>query len=207
MTSLLARLLRCPKGVGAAEFAMVLPVLLLFLLGTIDVGRLMWMWNRAEKATQFGARFAVVTDMVPSGLATYSFATTGGLLQGSTVPETAFGGASCQSSGGSVSCACHSGATCPPLGTAKTAAFTNILTRMQQMMPELTAANVVVDYGYSGLGFAGDPNGSDVAPLVTVSLRNVQFTPVLLELFGASISLPPSSSSMTLEDGSGTTSN
>lgn len=186
---------------------MVLPVLLFFLLGTVDVGRLMWTWNKAEKATQVGVRFAAVTDMVPSGLASYDFVNVGGLTQGSVVPETMFGGASCTSSGGSVSCSCHSGATCPSLGTANTAAFTNILTRMQRMMPELTAANVVVDYGYSGLGFAGDPNGSDVAPLITVSLRSVQFTPVLLELFGASISLPASSSSMTLEDGSGTTSN
>ena len=44
---------------------MVLPLLLLFIFGIIDVGRLMWTWNRAEKATQMGARFAVVTDMVP----------------------------------------------------------------------------------------------------------------------------------------------
>ena len=207
MTALPARFLRCRRGAGAAEFAMVLPVLLFFLLGTIDVGRLMWTWNRAEKATQVGVRFAVVTDMVPSGLASYDFVNTGGLTQGDPVPETSFGGATCTSSGGSVSCSCHSGGTCPSLGTASTAAFTNILTRMQQLMPELTAANVVVDYGYSGLGFAGDPNGSDVAPLVTVSLRDVQFKPVLFTLFGASISLPPSSASMTLEDGSGTTSN
>ncbi len=207
MTTLPARLLRCQRGGGAAEFAMVLPVLLFFLLGTVDVGRLMWTWNKAEKATQVGVRFAVVTDMVPSGLATYDFVNTGGWPQGSVVPETAFGGATCQSSGGSVSCACHSGATCPPLGTANTAAFTHILNRMQRMMPELTAANLKVDYGYSGLGFAGDPNGSGVAPLVTVSLQSVQFTPLLFQLFGAAISLPPSSASMTLEDGSGTTSN
>lgn len=207
MTPLSARLLRCQSGASAAEFAMVLPVLLFFLLGTIDVGRLMWTWNKAEKATQVGVRFAVVTDMVASGLATYDFVNAGGLTQGSVVPETSFGGATCQSSGGSVSCTCHSGATCPPLGTANATAFANILARMRRMMPELTAANVVVDYGYSGLGFAGDPNGSGVAPLVTVRLRSVQFTPVLLELFGASIPLPASSSSMTLEDGSGTTSN
>lgn len=207
MSALLARLRACDRGANAAEFALVLPVLIFFLLGVVDVGRMLWTWNMAEKATQAGVRFAAVTDLVPSGLATYDFVTSGGIPQGDPIPLTSFGGATCTSSGGSVSCACDSGATCPPLGTASSAAFTNILTRMQKMMPQLVAANVVVHYGYSGLGFAGDPNGPDVAPLITVSLRDVQFTPVLFQLFGASMTLPSSSSSMTMEDGSGTTSN
>ena len=59
MKGLLSRLKNAELGATAAEFAMVLPIVILFLLGTIDVGRLMWTWNKAEKATQFGARYAV----------------------------------------------------------------------------------------------------------------------------------------------------
>ena len=60
-----AALIRDERGASAAEFALVLPLLLLLLFGIIDAGRLAWEFNRAEKATQVGARVAVVTDPIP----------------------------------------------------------------------------------------------------------------------------------------------
>lgn len=71
---LFSRLAHDENGGPAAEFALVLPVALLFLAGIIDVGRYMWTYNEAEKATQMGVRYAVATDAVASGLAEYSFA-------------------------------------------------------------------------------------------------------------------------------------
>src|SRR3546814_1608145 len=38
-------------------------------------------------------------------------------------------------------------------------AFNNIVNRMRLFMPEIGSANVTIDYDYSGLGYAGDPNG------------------------------------------------
>ena len=73
MTSL-RNLLRRNGGASAAEFALVLPLLLLLLFGVIDAGRFMWEYNRAEKATQMGVRFAATTDPVlGSGFSDYSF--------------------------------------------------------------------------------------------------------------------------------------
>lgn len=208
MTRRFRQFCRSDAGGPAAEFALVLPLLVIFLFGIIDVGRLMWTWNRAEKATQMGVRYAVVADVVPAGLANYSFSETGGLIQGAIVPESSFGGATCSSaSAGVVTCACKTGATCPPLGTPNVAAFQNIVRRMDLFLPELNDQRVVVDYGYSGLGYAGDPFGVDVAPLVTVSIRNMTFTPILLQLFGGTITLPDFRASLTMEDGVGTTSN
>ena len=46
--------LRDERATSAAEFALVLPVMLFFLLGIIDVGRFMWYVSQAEKATQIG---------------------------------------------------------------------------------------------------------------------------------------------------------
>ncbi len=207
------RLLTDRSGAGAAEFALVLPLLVVFLLGTVDVARFLWECNRAEKATQMGVRFAVVTDIVPGGLATYSFAVSDGLLQGSPVPQANFAGASCVSTAVSgnnataVSCSCISG-SCPWLGTANLAAFNRVVARMRLIFPRLTAANVEIRYEYSGLGYAGDPNGADVAPLVVVRLRNVSFRPMLMSFFQTnSIGLPPFSASLTLEDGSGNVAN
>ncbi len=168
----------------------------------------MWTANRAEKATQMGVRFAIVTDIIPAGLVNYNFAASGGIPQGNSIPESSFGGATCTSTtnattAASVSCSCVTGGNCPSLGTASVTAFNNILDRMRKFMPELKANQVKIDYAFSGLGYAGDPNGIDVAPLVKVSLQNVTFSPGFLP--GLGIALPDSSAEATLEDGAGTT--
>jgi Flp pilus assembly pilin Flp len=197
--------LRDTRGVSSAEFALILPLLLVVLLGSIDVGRYSWSLGQAQKATQIGARVAVVTDMVPSDLYTYSFATSGGIPQGTTVPAGSFPTITCQTSSGTPGCACPGNLSF--CGTASSAAFNRIATRMAQIYPGLTASNVVVTYAWSGLGFSGDPNGADVAPLVTVSLRNVQFVPFTTFIFGTQFNLPQFAYSLPMEDGSGSGSN
>lgn len=199
--TLFGNILRDKRGGPAAEFALVLPLILLFLLGIIDVGRFAWEINRAEKATQTGARWAAVTDMIPAGLAAYSFATSGTVPAGTTVPASAFPGVSCTSAG----CTCLGSCGFPT--TASSTAFAALVDRMNDIKPDITGANVVVDYRYSGLGFAGDPNGPDVAPIISVRLQGLQFVPITLVLFGGSIDLPDFSYSLTMEDGSGAQSN
>lgn len=200
---------RDERGAGAAEFALILPVFLLFLLGIIDVGRYMWAVNEAEKATQIGARWAVATDLIPYGLTDYSFVIDGGITQGLPVPSTSFSGIHCEGSGNDVACNCING-TCPPNfdptpGDLGQAAFDMLVARMRSIYPRLSADDVQVDYLHSGLGFAGDPNGADVAPLIQVSLLNQRFP--LFFMLGNEVSLPSFSYALTMEDGSGTTAN
>lgn len=203
--SALRTFLRRQDGAAAAEFTLVLPLLLILLFGTIDFGRYAWALNQAEKATQIGARWAVATDMVASGLYSYSYAVDGGLPQGSIVDATQFPGISCQSNGTAASCTCLG--SCPFPTTASTTAFNGLVARMTQIYPEIGPQNVVVTYAWSGLGFAGDPNGPDVAPLTTVSLRNMQFTPFTTFGFGGGVNLPAFAYTLPMEDGSGTSSN
>jgi len=205
--TVLRRLSQDTSGASAAEFALVLPLLILLLFGTIDVGRYAWSLSQAEKATQTGARWAVATDMIASGLYSYSFATSGSVPQGTTVSAAQFPGVICESSGGSASCTCAAGGTCNFPLTASTTAFNNLAARMAQIYPGLTADNIVVTYSWSGLGFAGDPNGPDVAPLTTVSLRNVHFAPFTSLIFGGQVDLPHFAYTLPMEDGSGTSSN
>ena len=204
----LRRFLRDTRAASAAEFALVLPLMLLFLFGIIDVGRFAWEINQAEKATQTGARWAVVTDLIPSGLASYSFATSGGIEQGTVVQPANFPGVSCTSNGTTTTCVCAAGGSCSFPLTASNPAFQRLVGRMDDIKGGITSANVVVDYSWSGLGFSGDPNGSDVAPITTVRLQNVTFTPITTQIFGApTLTLPSFAYSLTMEDGSGLASN
>jgi Flp pilus assembly protein TadG len=196
------RLLFDRTGAGAAEFALVLPLLLLLLFGMIDTGRYMWEFNRAEKATQMGARFAVVTNPVASDLVTTNYVGSNGLTQGDLIPASALGVMTCTS----VGCT-YTGGTGPSVGTTRDAtAFTNIVNRMKLMYPPILPANVLVSYSGSGLGYAGDPNGMEVAPLVTVKLTGVKFK-ALTSLMLANINMPDFATTLTAEDSSGTASN
>lgn len=192
--------LRDERAAAAAEFALVLPLLLIAIFGTIDVGNFAWTINKNEKATQVGARWAVATDMLDSSLANYSFAASGGITQGTKVDPTSFPGVTCTST----SCTCASGGTCAWGPTLDSAAFTRLVNRMKQVNPDITASNVVVNYAWSGLGFSGDPNGPDVAPLTTVRLTGMTYKPLTLFIFNAALPVPNASYALTLEDGQGT---
>jgi len=189
-------LAKCTSAASAAEFALVLPVLLVFLFGIVDAGRFAWEYNKAEKATQAGARFVAVTDPIAPNLTNYNFAT-GGLTPGDTIPSSAFGTLKCTSTG----CVC-SVAPCPAGVGAQTGAWTQLVARMRQIDPAIQATNVQVEYRGSGVGFAGDPNGMDIVPIVTVSLSQMTFRP-LTTLNMAFVDMPDFHPSLTAEDSVG----
>lgn len=193
MTRLCNTVFRCDNGASAAEFALVLPLLLLFLFGIIDAGRFMWDLNRAEKATQMGVRYAVVSDPV-ANVVNVDFVGSYSIVGGNPVPTTIFDTAVCNSTGNCTVTGSASGTS-----GRNAAAFTNVVSWMQRFHPPIQAANVRVTYQNIGLGYAGDPTGPDVAPLTTVELRNLTFSPMIL--FGGTVNLPPIRATLTLEDG------
>jgi hypothetical protein len=206
-------LIRDCRAASAAEFALVLPLLLILLFGIIDGGRFMWEYNRATKATQVGVREAAVTDVVPQGLLGIDYVgqTVDGvtLTQGDVIPADALGTLSCSET----VCTCTAG-TCPPAGTINSTSFNRIVARMQTIIPELNKANVRVEYSGSGLGFAGDPDTSrpEISPMVTVRLSAIpaatalKFVPITSFLF-AQFTMSGFASSMPGEDLSGSQSN
>jgi Flp pilus assembly protein TadG len=191
MRQRIASLIRSDGASSSAEFALVLPLLLLLLFGIIDVGRYMWALNRAEKATQMGVRYAVVSDpaadVINTDFVDY------GIAGGDPVPTATFDTAVCTSSGNCTVTGAASGAN----GRNSTA-FTQIVTWMQKFDPAIQAADVQVTYQNVGLGYSGDPTGPDVAALTTVEIRNLTFRPLVL--FGGTINLPTIKASLTLED-------
>nr|WP_294122175.1 TadE/TadG family type IV pilus assembly protein [Sphingomonas sp.] len=195
-------LLNDRRASSAAEFALVLPLLILLLFGIIDLGRFFWQLNESEKATQMGARIAIVTTPVSPDLVGASYIA-GTIKNGDLIPASALGTLECTNT----SCTCET-APCPGgAGDVDPDAFGVIVQRMTQMNPEVTAANVVVRYSGSGFGYAGSADETmDVQPLVTVSLRDMRFRPIFLLGFGG-WDLPAASATLTAEDSSGTFSN
>ena len=188
-----ASLLRSRRASSAAEFALVLPLLILFLFGILDIGRYMWALNRAEKATQMGVRYAVVSDPV-ANVVNVDFVDDYSIPGGDVVPTATFGSANCTNSGN-----CTVTGTASSVNGRNAVAFDAIVAWMQKFYPELQPSNVRVIYQNVGLGYSGDPSGPDVAPLTTVELTGLPFS--ALVLFGGSIGLPDINASLTLEDG------
>ena len=213
MTRTWKRLAKSTSGTSAVEFALVLPLFLVLLLGTIDAGRFLWEYNEAEKATQVGARVAIVTDVLAPGLRDENYAgqTVDGvtIASGDRIPAGALGTIMCNST----TCTCEAGPCPSNLGTFDSTTFTNVLlARMQAIDPTIQAENVEVRYSGSGLGTAGSAGGGggtetlEISPLVTVTLKDMTFTPITSLLF-ASIPMPDLHTTLTAEDASGGYSN
>ena len=195
--TLKARLLRDERGITSVEFAMVCTVFFLIIFGITDFGRALWIWNMAAKATQAGVRYAVVNDYAAINLTTLNgtdFAPIGTPVPvGGVTPNPTI----CTING------CGASIAAPTPNNIDLDAFQNIVREMQKFYPDITDVDVVVEYLHVGLGFAGNPVGPDVDPVVTVRLRDMDFaflTPGLSGLTDA-LTLPPFIASLTGEDG------
>lgn len=206
---LFSRLHRDRLGNTAAEFALVLPIMLFFLFAIIDIGRLYFNVNQAEKATQMGARFAIVTDTIPTQISGADYvgvvacdADNNGVLEactkgGQIKDVDALATVTCTSAG------CTPGSSGV---TMNAGAFDRLVARMHAFDPEITASNVKISFRGSGLGFAGDPTGMDVVPLVTVELNGLTFSPIAF-LSLLPINLPSARTTLSAESSSGIQSN
>lgn len=204
----LVSFLRHRRGTTGAEFAMVLPIALAFLLGIIDVGNYAYTLNKYEKATQMGTRFAAVTNVVAEGLLAEDYigntSCNGGvaLAASQTICKEALSKITCGSTG---NCTCSG--QCPSSLTRDDVAFDAIVARMQAMAPLITEGQVKVSYEGSGLGYAGDPVKPEIAPITTITIENATYSPIVLSPFGGTVPFPDFRYSLTLEDGEGTQSN
>ena len=202
------RLIRDERGISCVEFVIVATVFFMMIFGIIDFSRAMWEWNAAAKATQFGVRHAVVSDIVSIDYKDFSGLSVG-LNAGDGVPIKDSGGNDmiapifCSDSDPGAGLAIGCGTSLGGLAAAKAdaVAFLAIVTMMQRHYDRIEAHNVVIEYRHIGLGFAGNPVGPDVDPLVTVKLRDMEFdfvTPGFAGIF--TINLPDFAASLTGED-------
>jgi Flp pilus assembly pilin Flp len=184
-------LIRDTRGAAMIEFSLVIGLLLVLTLGMIDFSFAFFQWNSASKAVQVGARLAAVSDPVSSDLQTLT-GLEGGALPGDPMPSFAR--------------VCSGAALTCTGGTYDPAAMNYIISRMDRIFPQVTAANVTIRYTYTGLGFAGRPGAAGRSggpvPTITVELTGLNFSFFFLNgLLGFSpIQIPAMKTTVTGED-------
>lgn len=77
------------RGTTALEYALVMPVLLLFLLGIMDMGRLMWIYTGLNRGVEEGSRCAA-TNTTTCGTNAQIQAVAAAAVWGASVPSSAF---------------------------------------------------------------------------------------------------------------------
>ncbi len=204
MSASARKFLKDESGAVIIEMTATIGVFLLILGGIVDLSLLYYQWNAATKATQHGARLAAVSNPVPSGLT----AMTG--LGGSVLPGDPMPSFDCTCDGATSSCSGGCGnyvpaamntivygrgrsAPCAPPTSDRDIGMCNFF-------DAITPANVVVQYQYTGLGYAGRPGGP--VPTISVRLQNLTYDFAFLQsLLGRTpLNLPGLNTTITGED-------
>lgn len=191
MLKLLNRFFRNDEGGTLIEFTLIFMLLIFTTFAVTDIGYALWQWNSAEKATQLGARKAVVSYPVATGLEKFD-----------CTDATVSAGDPCTNSGksfGTVTCYGNNPTTCSDGSVFRTVVADLILARMQLVFPRVQMENLEFIYEDLRLAFAG--RGSPVAS-VTVRMVGLDFQFILIEIFAGlgTISMPDYRATLSTED-------
>lgn len=171
-------------GATAVEFVMVFMMVVFITFAVFEFGLAWYAYNRAEKATMMGVRFAVESNPVASGFTTWNAVLDGDIDSGIGLDLGTLGAFTVSCTNAACTCAVPN---CV-VGTGHdAAAFTKIFEKIQPYLWRAQPTNVVVEYSHVGLGFAGRP-GIDIVPNVSVRLVDPQgggmkYNLLLLTLF------------------------
>ncbi len=198
-------------GAVMVEVAILLPIVVIVLFGSVDLLYAFYQWNAAAKAAAVGARIATVSDPVAFGLNDLSNqALLNGVRPGSPMPVFTV---TCD--GASATCTCVGYCTGLTPNSYNSAAMNRVVfgrhsascrdatsyydTGMCDVLPTITVSNVVIIYRQTGLGYAGRPGGP--MPTITVSLQNMKFQLFFLSpILGTTIAMPAMTTTLTAED-------
>ena len=185
----LQRLRNDTDGTAFLEFTMFVGVFFTLLFGIIEFSLAYSQWNAATKAVQLGARLAAVSDPVATGLESLT-GMEGSAEPGDVMPSFSAVCYSDSITGATGSCTC-SGFSCSydvnsaaairriAFGRSdRTACSETAPIGMCNIFRSVTPANVVVEYQYTGLGYAGRPAAeyatgqfaSHAVPTISVSI-------------------------------------
>lgn len=155
-------------GAVAVEFSLLAMALFVLTFGILEMGYLWFQWSAGEKATQIGARYAIVADPVAQGLEAVDCrnVVNFGLNCGA---GDSFGTITCTNTG------------CTGGYARRATVFDEIVGRMRGLLPLIEPQHVEVVYRdipelrFAGRGRTALFTAGGVVPEVTVRLRNMAF--------------------------------
>ena len=165
------------KGSATVELGLIAPMLFFLVMACIEMALALFQWNAAAKATQLGARAAIVSAPVAVGLNQVAWNYT---LAGEPCQDLADGGSTGACPQINVTCrGAASGGTCDGGATFSDAAFGRVYDRMRLAYPALQRENVAISYRSNGLGFVANPYGLPMT--VTVSFVCGRFDFIVID--------------------------
>lgn len=188
-------------GGVTVEMSFIITIVIFLTAGVLDAGLGYWQWNSAQQAARHGARIAATSDPIANDLTTMT-GIGNGVEAGDPFPDYI---RSC--SGKTSSC---------DQGGFNQAALTALVYGLDgdqtcgktvrerrgicDIVSDVGLENIEISYEGSGLGRAGSP--ASPAPLITVTIRDLDFDFVFLNalLPGKFQKLPPVSVSVMSED-------
>jgi hypothetical protein len=188
LTGFLRSFARRKDGASLAEFAMILPILLLFIFGTLEIGYLMWQFQQGEIAAKRAVRIAATRSLLAPGSIPDC---------GPAQPGNAVAGTECASIADySVWATCRGDGSG---GGACGADLPAVAAEIARFYPRAEPGNIVIQFSGGGMGFVG--LGHPV-PVVTVRFEGVKFEWVVLGTLAnlAAVDMPTMSASAAAED-------
>jgi Flp pilus assembly protein TadG len=166
------------RGQAMVEFALIAPVLILFVLLTVDVGRAYWESIDAAGASRAGVRMGIISDTSDIGSAVRDEPNTGipntAAAWGSEGPGTAWG-----------TCTTAAGVCGDPNGCPKTAFTGNQIACFAIRTCTLTSGDLGSCTSYSAWGVRPVSGGHGLQVVVVVKFSAV--TPVAAQIINGGV--------------------
>lgn len=188
-------------GAVTVETSFIILILIFLTAGSLDAGLGYWQWNSAQQAARHGARLAATSDPVASDLATMT-GIGNGVEAGDPLPDYMRNCSgetfSCDQGGFNRTALAEliyggdGDGICGPTARERRG--------ICDVVSNVGFENIEISYESSGLGRAGSP--ASPAPLITVTIKNLDFDFVFLSTFlpAKFQKMPPVSVSVMSED-------
>lgn len=188
-------------GAVTVETSLIITFLILLTVGLLECGLGLWQWNSAQQAARHGARLAATSDPVAQDLNTMT-GLGNGIEAGDPFPEyeRVCSGLTNSCNMGEFNQAALTALLYGPDGDLTCANTTRGRRGICDVVSAIRPQNIDISYMGSGLGRAGNP--AKPAPLITVTIRDLEFDFIFLDaiLPGTFQKIPPVSVSVMSED-------
>ncbi len=199
--SFFKRYQKSEQGSVTVETSLIITILIVLTAGVVECSLAFWQWNSAQQSARFGARLAATSYPVAEDLRVMT-----GLENGAEVGdpfpyyERHCSGETASCSGGQFNQVALDYIIFGPDGDGVCSPTTPERRGICDIVSNIGRENMDISYIASGLGYAGEPGHP--APLITVTIKDLDFNFVFLDAFlpGRFTKIPPVSVSAMSED-------